>query len=130
MGTLTINKFNKDQQAKKAVELPIQIVEKVVQVVKEVEKIVEVPIIEYITVLKEEKVEVPVFHEVIREVEKIIEVPKIQVVKEPVYITKEVYNIEKVIKEQNEHRRTKRSLHLTQIALASSIILNVIISIL
>jgi hypothetical protein len=132
MGTITIGKTDKSKPAKKAVKLPVQVVEKIVEVVKEIEVIkeVEVPVIEYVTVLKEEKVEVPVFHEVIREVEKIVEVPKIQIVKEPVYITKEVYNVEKIIKEQKAHKQTQKKLYLTTVALTVSVLLNFIIGIL
>ena len=134
MGTLKIGKSD----SKKATAIPTQIVEKIVEVIKEVE--VKVP--EYITIIKEEKVEVPVFYETIREVrievpvevikeiekEVIIEIPKIQIVEKPIIVTKEIYNIEKLIKEQNAHKQTQKKLYITTVGLAASILLNIIIS--
>lgn len=106
------------------------VIEKIVEVevIKEITKEVirEIKVPEYITVIKEEKIEVPVFHEVIKEVEKIVEIPKIQIVEKPVYITKEVYNIEKHRQEVNAKQRVQKHLNYCIAALTLSILLNLL----
>lgn len=131
MGSILINKNKGSQKAIKMVapivekpteiikEVPVEI-EKIVEVIKEIE--VKVP--EYITVIKEERIEVPIFHEVIREVEKIVEIPSVRVVEKPIYITKEIVNIDKLIKEKQQHNITRKVLNVSIGLLVVSVCLN------
>lgn len=129
MGKVSFNKKNDNPvKAVPALAAPT-IIEKIVEVpvIKEVivEVVKEVKVPEYITVTKEEKIEVPVFHEVIKEIEKIVEVPKIQVVEKPVYITKEVYNIEKYRQEVIQKEAVQKRLNRCLMLLAVSILFNI-----
>lgn len=92
-----------------------------------VEVIREIKVPEYITVIKEVRVEVPVMMEVERIVEKIVEIPKIQIVKESVPVIHEIYDVTKVLLEKKAHDRTKRRLHLSYGILAFSLLVNLLI---
>lgn len=131
MGKVFVEKKTSTSNSSKGIAIPTTVIEKPIEIIKEivreVEVIKEVKVPEYITVIKEEKIEVPVFHEVVKEVEKIVEVPKIQIVEKPIYITKEVYNIEKYLKEVNLHNYTKKLLNITTVLLVISLIANIVL---
>lgn len=105
------------------VEIQTQVVEKIIEVIREVK----VP--EYITVIKEVRVEVPVMMEVEKIVERIVEVPSIRVVEKPMPVIREVYDVTQVLLEKKAHDRTKRKLHITTIVLAFCLILTMIMAV-
>lgn len=98
----------------------IEIKTEIIEVIKEVK----VP--EYITVIKEVRVEVPVMTEVERIVEKIVEIPRIQVIEKPVYITKEIYDVNAVLLEKKAHGKTKRTMKAYAIATAVLLVINIL----
>lgn len=98
------------------VEIQTQVVEKIIEIIKEVQ----VP--EYITVIKEIRVEVPVMIEVEKIVERIVEVPSIRIVEKPMPVIHEIYDVKGLLLEKKAHDRTKRKLHISMAICAFSLI--------